>query len=154
MINLLSPPSAFPGDADLREFNEFTALGGVSWYGLMNFEDSSLQNGSKIFFDRIVSRSTSREERQEALREVSPTTYLTEDSPPFLLAHGDSDVNVPADHAHYTFKKAGEVGVSNVELFIVKNAGHVWAQVGDEPITPGKEAIIKKTVDYFSSQLA
>jgi len=54
---------------------------------------------------------------------ASPVTYVSEDDPPFLIAHGDSDPVVPVQQSqlfHDALKKAGV----DSELLVLEGQGH------------------------------
>jgi acetyl esterase/lipase len=59
----------------------------------------------------------------EAAKMASPVTYISQDDPPFLTAHGTKDPLVPfaqAEELHAGLKKAGASSV----LITMKDAGH------------------------------
>lgn len=64
-------------------------------------------------------------DRGELARLVSPMTYVSKDSPPALLLHGDADPIVPVEESllfHAAMQKAG----ARCSLRVVKGAGHSW----------------------------
>jgi acetyl esterase/lipase len=51
-----------------------------------------------------------RKDKAELAKKASPLTYITRNSPPFLVLHGDKDVTVPPEqgkHLYEALKKAG-----------------------------------------------
>jgi acetyl esterase/lipase len=58
-------------------------------------------------------------ENQEAAKSASPITYMAEDSPPFLIIHGDRDDIVPYEQAETLFK-----ALPSATLVRVKNGDH------------------------------
>jgi acetyl esterase/lipase len=60
---------------------------------------------------------------KEKVARANPITYVSKDSPPFLLIHGDQDPLVPVHQAHLLHDALKEKGVP-VQLHIVKGAGH------------------------------
>jgi len=54
---------------------------------------------------------------------ANPITYVSKESPPFLIMHGDKDQLVPLGQSQLleaALKKAG----ADVTLFVVEGAGH------------------------------
>lgn len=64
--------------------------------------------------------------RKELLKQVSPITYVTKESPPTFLIHGDKDLVVPLQQSEVIVAKLREVGVP-VELVVIKDGGHGWS---------------------------
>lgn len=149
---LLSPPSALGGDDELSGYG-YTPVAGVSWYGPVDFQRDRLFNGSRRFKHRVVNKNVGEEKKLEAVRKVSPVNYLTKDSPPLLLIHGDRDTTIPVHHALFMKEQADEIG-ANVELFVVTNAGHNFRSKDKVPIVPSKKEIVRRTVEYFAKFLA
>lgn len=153
---LLSAPESLKGDSDLASY-KYKMVAGVSWYGPCDFEDISLYNHNNSpnfkdrFGQRIVKPNTNPEEKLLLYREMSPINYLTKNSAPLLMIQGDKDTTIPVKHAYYMAAKAKETGAP-VTTLIIKNAGHNWRKV-DTEITPTREEIIQKTIDYFVAHL-
>ena len=60
----------------------------------------------------------------EALaREASPTTYIDNETPPFIIFHGLDDGVVPATQSELLSRRLDQFGVSN-ELFLAKGKRH------------------------------
>ena len=55
--------------------------------------------------------------------EASPITHVSEDTPPFLLIHGDRDALVPVEQSQLMYERLLQANVP-AQLVIVKNAGH------------------------------
>jgi acetyl esterase/lipase len=62
-------------------------------------------------------------ENKEKAREASPLTYVSKDSAPFLIMHGDKDHLVPLQQSELLAKALRKAGVE-VTLQIVKDNGH------------------------------
>ncbi len=152
MMVLLSPPDTFTGDPELAEF-PYRAVGGVSWYGPCDFQDVQLFNhdGRKNFRDRfgprIMGADAKPEDKAERYREMSPVSYLTDDSPPLLMMQGDKDTTIPVKQA-YRMREVLETIKAPVEIVIVKNAGHNWRSAG-APIDPSRTEIVEQTIRFF-----
>ena len=63
------------------------------------------------------------QKNEEKVARANPITYVSKESPPFLLIHGDQDPLVPVHQAQLLYDALKEKGVP-VQLHIVKGAGH------------------------------
>jgi acetyl esterase/lipase len=153
---LLSPPGSFPGDPALADA-KYRLIAGVSWYGPCDFEKLDLftpPGGTGVrdrFGARILKPGADEKAKLAAYREVSPVNYLRSDSPPLLMMQGDNDPTIPVQHAHY-MKERGDAFKAPVEVFIVKNSGHNWREVGG-PLSPALEKIMDKTAAFMKLHL-
>lgn len=151
---LLAPPEVLTGDPELAKYT-YKTVAGVSWYGPCDFQDEQLFNWNDRdnfrdrFGPRIMGSNSKPSEKAERYREMSPVTYLTENSPPLLMIQGDKDTTIPVKQA-YRMQEALQTIDAPVEILIVKNAGHNWRSV-DAPIEPGRNEIIERTVEYILS---
>jgi acetyl esterase/lipase len=151
MITLANPDD-FEGDKKLYE-QPYKVVAGVSWYGPSDFTIKELfvtKDATKEA-DRFSSRITKTESNKNRVKamykEMSPIFYLTPNSPPLYMMAADNDTTIPVGHAYHMKKKADEIN-ANVDMFIVKNAGHNWRKAGGN-IDPTLEVITQKTVDFF-----
>ena len=71
----------------------------------------------------------------EIKKMVSADQHLSSSSPPILLVHGDTDPTVPIELSKYLYD-LGKERKSNVKLVEVKNAGHGFKQVKNNPNQP------------------
>ncbi len=153
---LLASPEQLLGDPTLAEV-PYRMVAGVSWYGPCDFEKMELFNyDDRVDFKdrfaaRILGSDSGPKDKLARYREVSPINYLSKDSPPLLMIQGDKDTTIPAKHAHYMQQKAKQLHAP-VEIMIIKNSGHNWRKV-DAEIEPSREAIIKRTVQFFVQHL-
>jgi acetyl esterase/lipase len=76
---------------------------------------------------RAFVKVTDPAERRELLKQASPITYVTKESPPTLLIHGDKDEVVPLQQSEVLVAKLKEVGVP-VKLVVHKDGGHPWPE--------------------------
>jgi len=83
---------------------------------------------------------------------ASPVTYVTPDDPPFLLFHGDSDPLVPIEQSRILLAALQAAGVP-VELVIVENAGHGFKPEEGKTISPSRQEIAQRVVEFFEEQL-
>jgi len=148
----LADPSKFPGDKDLYQYR-YKMVAGVSWYGPSDFTQIELfetddpSKNPDRFYGRIMRSETDPAQKNIWFKEMSPVYYLTENSAPLFMMAAEDDTTIPVAHAYRMKKKADEIGAP-VELFIAKNAGHNWRNVGGE-IEPSRDVIVQKTVDFF-----
>ena len=145
-----------------EKFDEkFNMVAGVSWFGFTNVEVEHLfiknednprhgpMHGTTV---RILKPGLTEQQKTAVLHEMSPTTWLTKDSPPMLIMHGDKDTAVTVKHAYYIQKKAVELQAT-VEVVIVKNASHNWGNKSGKPLDPSKDEIIVQTAQFFVDHL-
>ncbi|MEO7300431.1 MAG: alpha/beta hydrolase [Verrucomicrobiota bacterium] len=64
-------------------------------------------------------------ERKKLGREISPIYFVTSNTPPTLILHGDADKLVPIQQAESFLKRAEEAGVKT-KLIVKKGEGHGW----------------------------
>lgn len=133
----------------------FHIRAGVAWYAPCDFERPELFAGDEAgradrFGRRILGDANRAEELKVLYREVSPVAYLSSESPPLLLVHGDHDTTIPVAHACFMKEQATAVGAP-VETMIVRNAGHNWRPAGGT-IDPPVQTVVARTVDFFTSR--
>jgi dipeptidyl aminopeptidase/acylaminoacyl peptidase len=73
----------------------------------------------------------SRDEQIKALRELSPFDFITKQTPPTLIIHGDADPLVPYEQSERFDAKLAENGVPH-RLVTRMNAGHVWLDIAKD----------------------
>jgi dipeptidyl aminopeptidase/acylaminoacyl peptidase len=73
----------------------------------------------------------SRDEQIQALRELSPLDFVTKQTPPTLIIHGDADPLVPIEQSERFDAKLAANGVAH-RLVTKKNAGHVWLDIAKD----------------------
>jgi acetyl esterase/lipase len=73
----------------------------------------------------------SRDEQIKALRELSPFDFISKQTPPTLIIHGDADPLVPYEQSERFDAKLAENGVPH-RLVTRKNAGHVWLDIAKD----------------------
>ena len=83
---------------------------------------------------------------------ASPVTYASPGDPPFLILHGDQDNVVPLAQSQRLLQALQAAGVP-AELVVVQHAGHSFAQVGPDPISPSREQITQRVVAFFQEWL-
>lgn len=153
---LLSPPDSFQGDPSLVDA-QYQLLGGVSWYGPCDFENTELFNpdGRADFRDRfaprIIGTPVDTTTRLAAFREVSPVNYLRAGSPPLLLIQGDKDTTIPVHHARFMKERADLVNAP-ITVLIVENSGHNWREEGGR-LSLSVDEIASQTAAFMTKQL-
>ena len=153
---LLSSPESLPGDPTLAN-TPYKMVAGVSWYGPCDFTNPQLFNHDDRanfrdrFGPRILAPDSKPEDKDCLYKEMSPVSYLTENSPPLLMIQGDKDTTIPVKQA-YRMQEELKTIKAPVEILIVKNAGHNWRSV-DAPIEPSRNEIISATVKFFAEHL-
>ena len=152
-----APPGQFPGDEALAG-NDVRPVAGISWYGPSDFTDVRLfetdfsDKNADRFGARIAGNDSNYAKNPQAFEEMSPTYWIKKDSPPMLVMQGNRDSTIPLAHATRLNEKAGAIG-ADVEMVIVKNAGHNWRKAGGDP-DPDKEEIQTMTAEYALQQIA
>jgi len=73
----------------------------------------------------------SRDEQIKALRELSPLEFITKQTPPTVIIHGDADSLVPFEQSERFDAKLMENGVPH-RLVTRKNSGHVWLDIAKD----------------------
>ncbi|MBL9201105.1 MAG: sulfatase-like hydrolase/transferase [Opitutaceae bacterium] len=143
MMLAFSGPAEFAGDPALAASLTRPAAA-ISWFGPTDFTAAFERDfrgpGSNRFAHRIAGPGRSPTDVTARLREVNPWDAIRPDSPPLLLMQGDTDTAVSADHAKHLKVKADQIG-AQVELVMVRNAGHNWRAAGADPIEPSTEEI-------------
>lgn len=120
----------------------------AAYYGVSDFTVGEMQfqhHTGKVVIKLF--RGTEKE-KPELYRQASPIVYVSKESPPLLLAHGEEDELVPFEQSVRMAKAYRKVGAP-VEFIRVKNAGHDFQQMGASPISPGVEEIHRKTIEFF-----
>ncbi len=95
----------------------------VDWYGPTDFLgwDPNFNKAVYAMIERLIGGSP-RENREKA-RWASSLTYVSKDSAPFLILHGDKDNVVPLGQSESLAEALKKAGVE-VTLQIVKGSGH------------------------------
>lgn len=148
----LADPEKFKGDKKLAG-NTYKVIAGVSWYGPSDFtikelfETDDPTKDADRFSTRITKKEKNPSKMASMYKEMSPIFYLTKNSPPLFMMAANKDTTIPVEHAYHMKKHADSIG-ANVDMFIVKNAGHNWRKAGGE-IDPSLDVITKTTVDFI-----
>lgn len=112
----------------------------VDWYGPSDF----LTVGPKETRTRLIGGDP-LENREKAIK-ASPITYVSKDSAPFLIMHGDKDKTVPISQSETLARALEKAGVE-VTFIAIKGAGH-----GGRLFTSPEN--MKQVEDFFDRHLA
>jgi acetyl esterase/lipase len=84
-------------------------------------------------FTFVLLRGDPRKAKDKAAlaRKASPLTYITKDSPPFFIVHGDKDTSVPYSQSELLLKALKKAGVE-AALHTVKDGNHASPHKFDE----------------------
>ena len=77
------------------------------------------------------SRSDTAEERQKFGKEISPIYFVSSNTPPTLIVHGDADKLVPIQQAEIFVKRCKDAGVT-AKLIVKEGQGHGWKNMTDD----------------------
>jgi acetyl esterase/lipase len=123
---------------DLTESSRVQAV--VDWFGPTDFlhigepasdvqHDAPDSPESKLIGGPLL-------ENKDKAAKASPITYVSKDTPPFLIMHGDQDRTVPFNQSELLFAALKKAGV-DVTFVPVKGAGHGFG--GPQAIAPVEE---------------
>jgi acetyl esterase/lipase len=82
------------------------------------------------------------QDNKDKVARANPITYVTRDSPPFLILHGDQDPLVPLNQSELLYDALKKAGV-NVTFHKIVGAGHGGPQFG----TPVVRAMVQTFFD-------
>ncbi|MDE0839378.1 MAG: alpha/beta hydrolase [Kiritimatiellae bacterium] len=82
----------------------------------------------------------------EKCKQASPLTYISKNTPPCFIAHGDKDFCVPLNQSELLHAALQKAGIPST-LYVAKGAGH-----GLDDGEASKDEIIEKVMDFFDSQ--
>jgi len=85
----------------------------------------------KDFKPAFGSQIGTAEERRKLGRELSPIYFVTSNTPPVLIAHGDADLLVPIIQARRFIQRCQEVHVP-AKLLVRAGKQHGWPEMGQD----------------------
>lgn len=145
----------FEGNDGAESIEGLKVIGLVDWFGAMDLnsivrpmdgKDASLPEIARFppeYFNLGEDRWLSQEWRAKA----SPTRYISENTPPTLIVHGDADTMVPIQQSHELMAKLTEVGIPH-ELVIIPGAEHSWMGTPQTEV----DRIVDLTIDWIQEQ--
>jgi acetyl esterase/lipase len=89
------------------------------------------------------------QDNKDKVARANPITYVTRDSPPFLILHGDQDPLVPVNQSELLYDALKKAGV-NVTFHKIVGAGHGGSQFG----TPVVRAMVQMFFDQILKPVA
>jgi acetyl esterase/lipase len=79
---------------------------------------------------------------------ASPVHFVTRNSPPILIIQGVNDTNVPESQSIQLYNALRGSG-DQTQLILVQNMGHMFVQVGSQPINPSLAQISQDMLSFF-----
>lgn len=138
-LSLMAAVTGDDGNADspdpvLRESSRVQAV--VAWFPPTDLINWGVKDGYRTIsllrpslFQEMFGEIT---DLPEQLKSVSPIYFVTKESPPLLLIHGDADATVPLQQSEIMLAKYKEVGVP-AELIVHPGGGHsYWPGIAKE----------------------
>lgn len=95
----------------------------IDWYGPSDLLSSFPQDLDFIPEALLVGGPLG--ENEERARQASPVTYVDEDSPPYLMMHGQADQTVAIEQSQILFDALRDAEV-DATLFEIQDLGHVF----------------------------
>jgi len=133
---LTGPHSEFDVGPYLNESSNVTAA--VDMFGPANLTSwASYSDTQRVFGGN-----------QNNLVLASPTHYVTANSPPILIIQGVKDTQVPESQSIQLYDELTAAG-DQTQLILVQNMGHMFVQVGSNPIAPSLAQIAQDVVSFF-----
>ncbi|MBI2061256.1 MAG: alpha/beta hydrolase [Nitrospirae bacterium] len=132
--------SSFPNE-------DLAVAGAIPFYGVFDFN---------LFVDQVATVKGMAEAflgpnpTREDLARVSPVTYVSADSPPFLLIHGKADL-LPHGQSIRMHEALTAAGVSS-ELLLIEGATHAFDVVFNTEWTKKAVEAMDRTLDKWSGK--
>jgi len=130
--------SAFDVGQYLNESSRIMAA--VDMFGPANLTEYAGYSGSDLF------RGFGDNFTDEVL--ASPTHFVSSNAPPILIIHGINDTSVPKSQSIELYNDLKAAGVQT-QLVLVQNMGHMFVQVGPQPIAPSAAQLAQDMVSFF-----
>lgn len=150
LMTALGKNADFEGDPALAAFTpKFKCV--AAYYPLTSLVNPEVLKGSKFEDPSALLHVLDGPfaAKPKLARLLSPVEYLSPKSPPILLLHGNNDSTLSVKNSLYMKEVAIEKG-ADVELLIVKNAGHSFKGKG---IVPSIDEINEASAEYIGSRL-
>ncbi len=122
--------------------------GAVVLYGIANLVglvEEPLYPLASWLLERVVFQRRFRDE-PDLFHRSQPLTYLSANSPPILLIHGENDSLIPIEEARHFFEKLGHAGATRVHLCEVPLAVHAF-EIVPSPLHQRAVRIIRSFMD-------
>ncbi len=105
--------------------DEVPVIGVVSFFGPTDLKELYQQSDSSLLAGLKGNTSVGEDQLEKTFTASSSLNFVTHNSPPTLLFHGDRDSIVPVRQAELLHAKLDSLGVSN-DLVIYAGEGHGW----------------------------
>jgi len=128
-------------EGDVNTLKESSAVQAVvDWFGptdllRMNETESDRQHDAPNSAESKLIGGPLLENKEKAAK-ASPTTYISKDAPPFLIMHGDRDLEVPIRQSEILADALKTAG-ADVTFIPIKGAGHGFG--GPQAIEPVRD---------------
>ncbi|MEO8261382.1 MAG: alpha/beta hydrolase [Pseudolysinimonas sp.] len=116
--------------------------GVIDWYGVSDLLAMATKDATAGSREALWLGAPAADIPEVAIA-ASPVRQVAPDSPPFLLAHGADDTDVPASQSESLAAALVAAGVS-AELHVIPNVGHFWREA-DEEVT---DRIFDEAIDF------
>jgi acetyl esterase/lipase len=134
--------SAFDVGAYMDEPSDVTAV--VDMFGPANLTEAA--SGMSSSDDQEVFGN----DKRSTLVLASPTHYVAANAPPILIVQGVNDPTVLESQSMELYNGLKAAG-DQTQLVLVHNMGHMFAQVGSNPLDPSLGEVGSDMVDFFNS---
>jgi acetyl esterase/lipase len=122
----------------------------VTWYGVFDFATMHEATDASGAGNRLLGCASLCD--AEALRKVSPVTYIDAKDPPFLLIHGTQDKVVPVAQSHSGEAALRQAGVP-VEAIYIEGVDHSFIGATPERTRAATLRATNATFDFFHAKL-
>lgn len=144
-----------PDDAALAAVSD-RVQAAVSWYGGFNMASIAEQARAAGAISRDDARAPEwrllgcfkDQCTPEAVRSVSPVSYVQRDMPPMLLVVGDKDTLIPTQQSLEMAEQMTEVG-AKVELLVLPDVGHDFAGATQEVTRAANQRALDATLRFL-----
>jgi acetyl esterase/lipase len=127
----------------------------VTWYGVFDFAAMLARGGgspSVNAAENALLRCTSATCTAQAVKAVSPASYVDAKDPPFLLIHGESDAVVPVAQSRDVEAKMKAAGML-VEAIYIPNVDHSFIGATAAETRAATLKATNATFDFFHKTL-
>jgi acetyl esterase/lipase len=124
-----------------------------SYYGPTDFTQAATEYGERGRTAIIKFLGVAPDLNPEAYRRASPISYVSRETPPILMVHGDSDQLVPHGQSKRMLDACVRQGV-DARLVTVANADHDFEpRIAGKPLSISVEEIHALTIEFFKKRL-
>jgi acetyl esterase/lipase len=113
------------------------------------FGPANLTESTSGYSPQDLQQILAKTDRQ-ALLQASPIYYVVPHAPPILLVQGVDDPIVHASQSMELYQDLKSAG-DPAQLLLVQNMGHMFMQVGSNPIDPRLPTIARDVVRFFDN---